>query len=73
MYLRLMPNLLHFLPDLNALYSLRHAPNFYEIHPWLCIKHRVARILMESFVAEKKLLFNMLYYIHILKCQQPII
>jgi hypothetical protein len=26
-----MPNLLHFLPDLGALYALRHAPNFYEI------------------------------------------
>jgi hypothetical protein len=34
MYLRLMPNLLHFLPDLGALYTLYHAPNFYEIHSY---------------------------------------
>jgi hypothetical protein len=33
MYLRLTPNLLHFLPDLDAIYALRRAPNFYEIHP----------------------------------------
>jgi hypothetical protein len=33
MYLRLTPNLLHFLPDLDALYALCHTPNFYEIHP----------------------------------------
>jgi hypothetical protein len=33
MYLRLTPNLLHFLPDLDALYALRPTPNFYEIHP----------------------------------------
>jgi hypothetical protein len=33
MYLRLTPNLLHFPPDLDALYALRRAPNFYEIHP----------------------------------------
>jgi hypothetical protein len=31
--LRLVLNLLHFLPSLGALYALRHAPNFYEIHP----------------------------------------
>jgi hypothetical protein len=24
---------LYFLPDLGALYALRRAPNFYEIHP----------------------------------------
>jgi hypothetical protein len=36
MYLRLTPNLLHFLPDLDALYPLGRAPNFYEIHPWSC-------------------------------------
>jgi hypothetical protein len=35
MYLRLTPNLLDFLPELGALYALRRAPNFYEIHPWL--------------------------------------
>jgi hypothetical protein len=34
MYLRITPNLFHFLPDLGALYALRHVPNFYEIHPW---------------------------------------
>jgi hypothetical protein len=34
MYMRLSPNLLHFLPDLGALYALRRSPNFYEIHPW---------------------------------------
>jgi hypothetical protein len=34
MHLRLIPNLLHFLPDLDALYALCCAPNFYEIHPW---------------------------------------
>jgi hypothetical protein len=28
-----MPNLLHFLPELGALYALRSAPSFYEIHP----------------------------------------
>jgi hypothetical protein len=32
MYLRLTPNLMPFVPDLGALYALRHAPNFYEIH-----------------------------------------
>jgi hypothetical protein len=26
-------NLLHFLPDLGALYALHPTPNFYEIHP----------------------------------------
>jgi hypothetical protein len=36
MYLGLTPNLLYFLPDLSALYTLRLAPNFYEIHPWAC-------------------------------------
>jgi hypothetical protein len=25
-------NLLHFLPDLGAVYALRRLPNFYEIH-----------------------------------------
>jgi hypothetical protein len=35
MYLRLTPNLLHFLPDLGAFYALRRAPDFYKIHPWL--------------------------------------
>ncbi len=34
MYLRLTPNLFHFLLDLGALYALRRGPNFYEIHPW---------------------------------------
>jgi hypothetical protein len=34
MYLRLMPNLLHFLPNLDVLYASRCAPNFNEIHPW---------------------------------------
>jgi hypothetical protein len=33
MHLRLALNLLHFLPDLGGLYTLRHVPNFYEIHP----------------------------------------
>jgi hypothetical protein len=33
MYLCLTPNLFHFLPDLGALYTLRHAPNYYEMHP----------------------------------------
>jgi hypothetical protein len=33
MYLGLTPNLLHFFPDVCALYALRCAPNFYEIHP----------------------------------------
>jgi hypothetical protein len=32
MYLRFTPNLLHFLPDFGALYALRRALNFYEIH-----------------------------------------
>jgi hypothetical protein len=39
MCLRFMPNLLHFLPDLAALYALHRAPNFYEIHPSLVAKH----------------------------------
>jgi hypothetical protein len=34
MYLRLTPNLLYFLPDLDALYALRRVPKLYEIHPW---------------------------------------
>jgi hypothetical protein len=33
MHLSLALNLLHFFPDLSALYALRHTPNFYEIHP----------------------------------------
>ncbi len=33
MYLRRTPNLLHFIPDLDVLYALCRAPNFYEIHP----------------------------------------
>jgi hypothetical protein len=33
MYLRLTPNLLHFLPDLGALYALCRALNFHESHP----------------------------------------
>jgi hypothetical protein len=32
MHLRLPLNLKHFLPDLGALYILRCAPNYYEIH-----------------------------------------
>jgi hypothetical protein len=34
MYLHLAPNLLLFLPDLDALYAFRCSPNFYEIYPW---------------------------------------
>jgi hypothetical protein len=37
MYLRLTPNLWNFLPDFGALYALRHAPNFYEIHSRSCM------------------------------------
>jgi hypothetical protein len=33
MHSHLALNLLHFHPDLGAVYALRHAPNFYEIHP----------------------------------------
>jgi hypothetical protein len=42
MQLRLLLNLLHFLSNLGALYALRRAPNFYEIHP----------LLMTLFVAD---------------------
>jgi hypothetical protein len=35
MHLKFALNLLHFLPDLGALYALPRAPNFYEIQP-LC-------------------------------------
>jgi hypothetical protein len=31
--LRLKPNLLDFIPDLDGLYALHHKPNFFEIHP----------------------------------------
>jgi hypothetical protein len=41
-----MPNLLHFLPDLDALYALRRAPNFYEIHPWASSKVNVIILFM---------------------------
>jgi hypothetical protein len=41
MYLRLMPNLLHFLPD------LRCAPSFYEMHPKIAIQS----MLSDHFVA----------------------
>jgi hypothetical protein len=34
-HLHLELNLLHFLPDKGALYALRRAPNFHEIHPSL--------------------------------------
>jgi hypothetical protein len=37
MHLGLVLNLLHFFPDLGALYALGGAPNFYEIHPGLVI------------------------------------
>jgi hypothetical protein len=33
MHLRLALNLLQFLPDLGMLFALRHAPDYYEIHP----------------------------------------
>jgi hypothetical protein len=33
MHLRLVLNLLHFLPDVGALYALRSTLTFYEIHP----------------------------------------
>jgi hypothetical protein len=35
MHLGLELNLLHFLPDLDVLWALRRAINFYEIHPYL--------------------------------------
>jgi hypothetical protein len=42
MHLRLALNLFHFLPDLGALYTLRCAPNFYEIDPWLRNENLIA-------------------------------
>jgi hypothetical protein len=35
MHLHLALNILHFLPDLGALFTLRLAPTFCEIHPVL--------------------------------------
>jgi hypothetical protein len=42
-----MPNLLHFLPDMDAFYALRHAPNFYEIYQWFIL---ALRALTYSFL-----------------------
>jgi hypothetical protein len=61
-----MPNLLHFLLDLSALYALRHAPNFYEIHPCsnievcfrkFALKPTIARNVFKSLNHSHKALY----------------
>jgi hypothetical protein len=48
-----MPNLLHFLPDSDALYALRPTPNFYEIHSWYAefLREIDLKILLRKTVA----------------------
>jgi hypothetical protein len=58
MYLRLMPNFLHFLPDLDALYALCCTPNFHEIHPWMNEIPEKARQTTKNNSHAKKRLFK---------------
>jgi hypothetical protein len=54
MYLRLIPNLLHFLPDLDAFYALRHALNFYEIHPGYLSCHLSEKLLASAIYKSRE-------------------
>jgi hypothetical protein len=58
MYLRLTPNLLHFLPNLDGLYALRPTPNFYEIHP----KTAIVKKLPVNLVLVLNLLKNVVIF-----------
>ena len=62
MYLRIMPNLLHFLPDLDANYALRHVPNFFENHPWYVKQNtfgfRKELPTFESYYRRTSILYN---------------
>jgi hypothetical protein len=58
MYLRLTPNLLHFLSDLDALYALRCTPNFYEIHPLSTLVHNLVRQQMRCHFPENEAKFR---------------